>query len=205
MLLEQDCRQACSTNIDHLTPLHQASLMGRSEIVELLLSATCGNTGLRNRYGRPERLPSGPNLRAGRGLLSPLHLACRQGNLATTAVLLKAGGDPQVVCSLGRTALHHACAGAGTKSPGKDGGPGGLLELCHLLIRSRPSILSLRDTHDMTAAELAQSRGFFPPELRLLLSRVPPPGTAKDRAGRRASSVSGSVRRKPGPGALRAA
>ena len=37
MLLEQDCRQACSTNIDHLTPLHQASLMGRSEIVELLL------------------------------------------------------------------------------------------------------------------------------------------------------------------------
>ncbi len=35
-----------------------------------------------------------------------------QGHLATCAVLLKASADPQLVCSQGRTALHHACAGA---------------------------------------------------------------------------------------------
>ena len=215
MLLEKDGQQACSTNIDQLTPLHQASHMGRAEIVELLLAEIFGKYRHPNRYGRPERLPSGPNLRAGRGLLSPLHLACRQGHLATTAVLLQASGDPQVVCSLGRTALHHACAGAGRKPHGKDGG---LLELCHLLIRCRPSILSLRDTHGQTAAQLAQSRGFFPPELKLLLCRVPAPpiapsallyensgavaaatagkaATARDRIGRRASSASGRVTR----------
>ena len=211
MLLEQDGRQAYATNIDHLTPLHQASHLGRAQIVELLLSESLRKYRHPSRYGHPERLPSGPNLRAGRGLLSPLHLACREGNLQTAAVLLRASGDPQVVCSLGRTALHHACAGASRKSHGKDGG---LLELCHLLIRDRPSILSLRDTHGQTAAQLAQSKGFFPPELKLLLSRVPAPilgeqeavtvsnsrsvaatncdqGRAKIRLGRPASSASG--------------
>ena len=196
MLLEQDKRQAYSTNIDQLTPLHLASHMGRAGIAELLLSVILGKYNNPNRYGRPERLPSGPNQRAGRGLLSPLHLACRQRNLETAAVLLRATGDPQVVCSLGRTALHHACVGAGSKSHGKDGG---LLELCDLLIRCRPSIRSLRDAYGQTAAQLADSKGFFPPELKVLLGRVPAPildketdvPATKERTGRRASSASG--------------
>mmetsp|Transcript_56927 Transcript_56927/g.133110 ORF Transcript_56927/g.133110 Transcript_56927/m.133110 type:complete len:356 (+) Transcript_56927:59-1126(+) len=170
MLLALDQRQALSANIDHLTPLHQAAYLGRTEIVEMHLTMQVGGQHQPNRCGR-NRLSSGPNLRAGKGLLSPLHVACRQGHLAVAALLLQAKGDPLVACSLGRTALHHACAGPGRKSRDKDGG---LLEMCHLLIWHRPSILTLRDAYGQTAAELAQSKGFFPPELKLLLCRVPP-------------------------------
>lgn len=54
-----------------------------------------------------------------------------QGHLATCAVLLKASADPQLVCSQGRTALHHACAGASRPRDLRAGWSAGFLR-CHL-------------------------------------------------------------------------
>ena len=47
-----------------------------------------------------------------------------------------------------------------------------MLELCHLLLQQKPSLLNLRDAFGQTAAQVAASRGFMPPELRLLLGRM---------------------------------
>ncbi|CAJ1456940.1 unnamed protein product [Effrenium voratum] len=157
LLLSVD--QVLTANINQLTALHEAAFLGRAEILELLLQR--GNDELsRNRFG-PERLPAGPNWRAGRGLVSPLHLACRRGHFYAAAVLLKYGADVLLTCSKGRTALHYACSGRGGK----------VLELCHLLLQQKPSLLNLRDAFGQTAAQVAASRGFMPPELRLLLGR----------------------------------
>lgn len=174
LLLDLDPAQAVVTNIDQLSPLHEAAFLGRAQLLDMLLRFSVNQHW--NRYGRAVRLPSGPNMRAGRRLLSPLHLACRQGHLATCAVLLKASADPQLVCSQGRTALHHACAGA---SRPRDLRAGNILELCHLLLRQQPALLSLRDTFGQTPLDLVQ-QSFAPPELRLLLRKAAPVAVHQD-------------------------
>ncbi|CAK9044239.1 Ankyrin-1 (ANK-1) (Ankyrin-R) (Erythrocyte ankyrin) [Durusdinium trenchii] len=175
-LLGLDPAQVLVTNIDQLTPLHEAAFLGRTQLVDLLLSRFSTQQHW-NRYGRAVRLPSGPNMRAGRRLLSPLHLACRQGHLATCAVLLKAFADPQLVCSHGRTALHHACAGA---SRLRDLRTGNILELCHLLLRQQPALVSLRDASGQTPLDLVQRYSFAPPELHLLLRKAAPVGVHQE-------------------------
>lgn len=75
-----------------LTPLHQAILRRKPEIVALLLAA-----------GASPTVPDSSHR-------SPLHLAVERGDAGMVETLLLAGADPAVRDSRGWTPLHHAAA-----------------------------------------------------------------------------------------------
>ncbi|CAE8591504.1 unnamed protein product, partial [Polarella glacialis] len=186
LLLEEDEGLVMMTNLDQMTPLHEAARLGRTRVVSLLLPALTGRP--RSHSGRPGRARSGPDVRAGNSLRTPLHLACSRRHLETSALLLSAHADPQVACGLGRTALHYACAGlTGPRRVGFGDADGCLLELCHLLLRCRPNCRRLRDSSGRTPAELAADGGHLVPELKLLLCDNVAVSTPKAPSARRLS------------------
>jgi ankyrin repeat protein len=67
--------------------VHWAVLADRSDLVELLLRAGA-NPNVKNRYG-----------------VTPLSVACENGNATIVEALLKAGGDPNVALASGETPL----------------------------------------------------------------------------------------------------
>eukprot|EP00931_Biecheleriopsis_adriatica_P028560 TRINITY_DN17024_c1_g1_i1.p1 TRINITY_DN17024_c1_g1~~TRINITY_DN17024_c1_g1_i1.p1 ORF type:complete len:458 (+),score=68.82 TRINITY_DN17024_c1_g1_i1:61-1434(+) len=169
LLLAKEEGLALLANIEQLTPLHESARLGQARLVSLLLPAYTGH--FPGRSGRSGRVRPGPDVRGGKSLRTPLHLACIHRHLETCVLLLSARADPQVKCSSGRTALHHACAGA--RGFGAAEGEGKLLDLCHLLLRPRPRIQKLRDASGRTPAELAALGGHLAPDLELLLSMKP--------------------------------
>ncbi len=74
-----------------IRPLYRASVLGRTEIVELLLNAGAS-----------------PSLATARGSV-PLHAAAQHGYLEISAMLLKSGTDLALANEDGQTALHVAC------------------------------------------------------------------------------------------------
>jgi len=164
LLLQSEKSLAVMTNLEQLTPLHEAARLGSARMVKLLLPAYGASS---HGSGRLRKARPRVDVRGGKGLQTPLHLACGRRHLEASAFLLTAGADPQVACSLGRTALHYACAGEASH---RSGGENGVLELCHLLLRHRPMVRKLRDSSGRTAAELAGVGGHLTQELKLLLS-----------------------------------
>ncbi|CAE8622512.1 unnamed protein product [Polarella glacialis] len=158
----------------------------RPQSIDLVYLDATGYEGEQHAFGSVHDL--GPDVRAGKSLRTPLHLACSRRHLETSALLLSAHADPQVACGLGRTALHYACAGlTGPRRGGFGDADGCLFELCHLLLRCRPNCRRLRDSSGRTPAELAADGGHLVPELKLLLCDNVAVSTPKAPSARRLS------------------
>ena len=90
-----------ATTLEGLSPLHLAARACQSNIVGILISHL-------SREGDPETLAAHVNAKDQIGR-SPLHYACRSGRPETVALLLEAGGDPEVQDENGMGLLD-ACA-----------------------------------------------------------------------------------------------
>ena len=99
-LVCQQCLYPCCLYIHHagfigLTPLHKAALRGDEAIIRALLRFRADPNAL-NEFEE-----------------TPLHYACKRGNIVNLKLFLDAGGNVKAEDKAGKGVMHHAAHGGG--------------------------------------------------------------------------------------------